>query len=1203
MIRLRSFILLIILTLAFCPFSLDASSNLAEPLAVTFSPQAELDGYLSELISVIDASQNTLEIALYGLNDSDVYRALQRAAARGVQIRMLYENASTERKKTGGTLSHALEASGIDVRYVNKTIHHKYLIADHSSLATGSGNWNLNANSCYDENSLWLNDPELVLRYRAEFELLWGNSREFGQTFPFATGNPTPEELLAQIVDEPGRDAYFTSANYRTYISSTHGPTFAKISGSQVVAAQIVELINQATHSIRMAANHMRSRPIAEALIAKKQQDPQIDIQVYLDGQEYISEEYNQIQIEERNRKLAEADTPGEIAEIMEENFYYSYELIAAGIDVRFKTYSYRWHPNTAALMHHKYAVFDDRIVATGSYNYSYNSETGSMENLLVFDDTFSGEAVSAFRENFAAIWETGRAEGYYAHLLAYIASGSRYVPVLYPAMALTYNEVRELKQTIEAACPAVKEDFFKDYRQYFATFIRGLQLTYDEKQRVVAVQDADGQSFIANFTYNNQNAITGVLVQSSDNLQLQANYSYDENGNLTGVLSPRGSLNFLYDHNNQLTTLNTSQGAHTWSIETNDFGSLTRYSTPLRSNYLTLQSDQQGAPILITDADGRNVQWHYDDNSTITSITSPERAIDYSYDEPNQSWLITSNDNENIHYQRPDIDGFRITTSGTVMAELHFSTAKQPDKSALLTVDILSNHVTSGTGKKASVTYLFDPYGRVVEAGNVKLTRQPFSGKITSITCNNIVETRSYNAWEQLIEQKVNYNGEIYFEAQYQYDGFYRLKSVLENVLGVSTTYDYSYDEAGRLTTVFKDGTLVEQYTYDSLGNRTASISAGLSENYLYDGASRLTQSSWQSTDSLYKVKYSYNNTGQLRHAAYKTVKDGSEWLTKERNYDYDVFGNLKSVTWASQKQEYKYDPYNRRIARIQNEKLTSVYIYDLSSQPLAELNENGRIINVYLYADGPTPVAMKKAGTEYYFISDIRGSLRMVVKSDTGEIRQQLSYDSFGKVLEDSNPGYTPFGFAGGLYDYRTELVHFTVRDYQPENGRWTSEDPVGFNGDDLNLYAYSGDNPNIDISLKEIKNIIKNCNNPTGSASAYSGSSSNTALVPYYPPNGGALGPWERITLMKGQRIDRYGDLNGKYFSPIGTPLPQRALPYNTNLNVYHAFKVAKPFQVETSTIAPNYGKIGFGIQYRTFLNAEMLLESGFITLIDP
>lgn len=1075
MIRLRTLVTLIILALAFCPFSLNASNNHPTgPLSVTFSPQAEIDGYLSKLISVIDSSQNTLEIALYGLDDFDVSRALQRASARGVQIRMLYENTSAERNEAGGTLSHALEASGIDVRYVNKIIHHKYLIADHSSLMTSSGNWNDNANSCYDENTLWLNDPELVLGYRAEFERLWGNSREFGQTFPFATGNPTPEELLAQIVDQPGRDAYFTSANYRTYVSSTYGPTFAKLSDSQVVAAEIVELINQATQSIRMAANHMRSRPIAEALIAKKQQHPQIDIQVYLDGQEYISTEYNKVQTDEREAELAEADTPGEIREIMEKDFYYSYELITAGIDVRFKTYSYKWHPNTAALMHNKYAIFDDRIVATGSYNYSYNSETESMENLLVFDDTFSGETVSAFKENFAAIWETGKTEGYYDDLLAYIASASRYVPVLYPSMALSYSEVQTLKQTIEAACPAVKGQFFKDHHQYFATVLRGLQLTYDEKQRVVSVRDADGQNFILNYTYNSQDAVTDFSFQSLDNLQFQANYSYDENGNLTGLFSPGFNMNFTYDADNQLTTLNTGQGTHTWITESDESGFLGKYSTPFYSNYFTVRMDQQQAPVLATDADGRTLQWQYDEDYNFASISSTDRTINYLLNNQNRDLLITSNDNESIRYQQPSINEYNITTSGTVLANLHYTVTKQSDKKTLTTIDIISNHVASGSGKKASAKYLYNAYDRVIEAGNVKITRQPFSGNILTVTCNGIQEIRSYNEWEDLTLQRVTSNGQVYFEAQYQYDGLHRIKSVLENILGAIATYNYSYDQAGRLVAVLKDGILVEQYTYDSFGNRTAGISPELSENYYYDGANRLTQRSWQLTDSLRKADYSYNNSGQLLYTAYKTVKNGSQWLTKERNYSYDVFGNLKSVTWASQKQEYKYDPYDRPIGRIQNSSLVGGYIYGLDSMPFAELNENGRIINVYLYADGYTPVAMQKAGIEYYFISDTRGSVRMVVKSDTGEIRQQISYDSFGKVLEDTNPGYQPFGFAGGIYDPRTELVRFGARDYQPETGRWTSENPIHFLGGDINLYAYVANDP---INFTNPSGLLKN------------------------------------------------------------------------------------------------------------------------------
>ena len=48
-------------------------------------------------------------------------------------------------------------------------------------------------------------------------------------------------------------------------------------------------------------------------------------------------------------------------------------------------------------------------------------------------------------------------------------------------------------------------------------------------------------------------------------------------------------------------------------------------------------------------------------------------------------------------------------------------------------------------------------------------------------------------------------------------------------------------------------------------------------------------------------------------------------------------------------------------------------------------------------------------------------------------------------------------PFAFAGGLYDRHTGLVRFGARDYDPETGRWTAKDPIGFGGGDANLYGY--------------------------------------------------------------------------------------------------------------------------------------------------
>ena len=41
-------------------------------------------------------------------------------------------------------------------------------------------------------------------------------------------------------------------------------------------------------------------------------------------------------------------------------------------------------------------------------------------------------------------------------------------------------------------------------------------------------------------------------------------------------------------------------------------------------------------------------------------------------------------------------------------------------------------------------------------------------------------------------------------------------------------------------------------------------------------------------------------------------------------------------------------------------------------------------------------------------------------------------------------------------------TQLVRFGARDYDPETGRWTSKDPIGFAGGDTNLYGYVLNDP---------------------------------------------------------------------------------------------------------------------------------------------
>jgi RHS repeat-associated protein len=82
--------------------------------------------------------------------------------------------------------------------------------------------------------------------------------------------------------------------------------------------------------------------------------------------------------------------------------------------------------------------------------------------------------------------------------------------------------------------------------------------------------------------------------------------------------------------------------------------------------------------------------------------------------------------------------------------------------------------------------------------------------------------------------------------------------------------------------------------------------------------------------------------------------------------------------------------------------------------------------------------------------------------VNTATGTVMQSMDYDVWGKVIQDTNPGFQPFGFAGGIYDRDTRLVRFGARDYDAETGRWTAKDPIGFAGGDTNLYSYVGNNP---------------------------------------------------------------------------------------------------------------------------------------------
>jgi phosphatidylserine/phosphatidylglycerophosphate/cardiolipin synthase-like enzyme len=435
------------------------------PIEVVFSPQPLDQSHNAKIAGLIDTAEESLDIAQYSFSDAGISAALERAVDRGVAVRFIYETAGDDKKLTGSALSASksgkLEAMGVNVRWVNKIMHHKFMIVDGprddaaragtARLVSGSGNWSNGAATKYDENTMFMSaQPELAFRMQREFNLLWEHSGDLvaDPSLPYELSTLAIGDDL--IPDGPDSHVYFTSANFKV-----SGTTFTVL-GTNAVSDVWVDAIKNAKKSIHVGSGHLRSRPISEALMAKMAADPDVEVSLYLDGQEYISSFTNDDQKDDLEACLVAAGTSeSKKRSCLDKGFLFGLEVGNAGADVRYKYYAYRWDVSYAKQMHHKYMIVDGAQLYTGSYNLSDNAEHNTFENMFVFKGAAYAQLVAAYEQNYAAIRETGRAEGKLASLVETVESEA-VIPIVFDPMALTWQEVTDLKSKIRSECPDV---------------------------------------------------------------------------------------------------------------------------------------------------------------------------------------------------------------------------------------------------------------------------------------------------------------------------------------------------------------------------------------------------------------------------------------------------------------------------------------------------------------------------------------------------------------------------------------------------------------------------------------------------------------------------------------------------------------------------------------------------------------------------
>lgn len=83
------------------------------------------------------------------------------------------------------------------------------------------------------------------------------------------------------------------------------------------------------------------------------------------------------------------------------------------------------------------------------------------------------------------------------------------------------------------------------------------------------------------------------------------------------------------------------------------------------------------------------------------------------------------------------------------------------------------------------------------------------------------------------------------------------------------------------------------------------------------------------------------------------------------------------------------------------------------------------------------------------------------MALTNGTGAVQTEYTYDPFGAVTVTGTSSTNAFQYTGREQD-GTGLMYYRARYYDPLLQRFISEDPIGFEAGDSNLYQYVRSNP---------------------------------------------------------------------------------------------------------------------------------------------
>ena len=619
-------------------------------------------------------------------------------------------------------------------------------------------------------------------------------------------------------------------------------------------------------------------------------------------------------------------------------------------------------------------------------------------------------------------------------------------------------------------------------------------EFIYDERGNLTMTFDARG-----NKTTNTYDPMDRLLTtnDADDNL---TQYEYDNFGNLETVIDPLGqTTENTYDSRNRLVkTQDPDNGVTTFNYDLDDnltsltdpVGNVTRFAYDARSRMIreidpldaatTYRYDATDNLLEKIDRNGRITQFVYDDVNRLLTETwltadgsTVVNTIDYDYDKAS-----------NLTSVGDEFSSLTFTYDNRDRVQTVDNTGTPNTPSVVLTYayddvgNVLSVIDTIDGGPGATTTYGYDGLNRTIrviqDGQDVSDKRVDFGynplgqfesiERFSNLTGTQLVAASNYVYDDlnrlDLLEHTRSDDSRIAFY-DFTYDADSRITSI-DDVDGLTT---YSYDDRDQLTGADRDAGDVrgdESYAYDANGNRTNSHRHG--DDYDTGPANRLL------SDGTFD--YEYDAEGNMIRRTEIATGDF-------RTFDFDHRNRLVRVTdftadgTPNQEVEFAYGALDRRISKTVDptplddlDEVFTSFVYDREDVLLDFIDTDGDGLNApnlekrYLHGPGIDQVLAQEdasTGQTQWLLTDHLGTTHDIVENG-GVVIRHIEFDSFGNIIGSAIGSLdTRYLFTGREFDFEVDLQYSRSRYYDSDVGHFLSQDTIGFEGRDTNLYRY--------------------------------------------------------------------------------------------------------------------------------------------------